>query len=156
MNVTRSLRAAQALALGFLALCFSVTLVRAQAFNPVHSISQGKFSLPFEVQWVQAVLPAGEYSFSLESASLPALVIIRGKRKNFVIAAAGVAQRDSLGPSVLVVSSKGGKRTVRAMHLASLGLVVSYRSPKNQNKAKEELAQDPEVVEYVSILAGRQ
>src|SRR5947209_16374767 len=95
---------------GFLIACLCVGIARAQAVNPVSPVAHGRFILPLEVQCGHTVLPAGEYSFTLESKSLPAVVIIRGGRKSVVIAAAGVSQHDSSGFDALVVSSNGEKR----------------------------------------------
>src|ERR1700692_1527144 len=35
---------------------------------------EGKFTLPYEVQWNHAVLPAGEYSIRMDSKGSPAVV----------------------------------------------------------------------------------
>src|SRR5258708_25708457 len=68
------------LALGsLLAVCFTSGLASAQT-------DAGKFTLPFETHWGQATLPAGDYSFLLETGPGAKVEIIRaGKPVAFVM-----------------------------------------------------------------------
>jgi hypothetical protein len=63
----------------------------------------GEFTLPYEVQWGHAVLPAGSYRITFESAYRPALVRRTGGRGIVFVKAAFVdqAQRDQ-GTALLV------------------------------------------------------
>jgi hypothetical protein len=48
---------------------------------------QGKFTLPFEVHWAGSTLPAGDYTFEMESQGSPYTLYIRGQKANVVIRA---------------------------------------------------------------------
>src|SRR5260370_259995 len=54
------------------AVCVSVIPVSAQ------SAVKGSFTLPHEVQWQGATLPAGDYTFDMKSLGTPARIIIHG------------------------------------------------------------------------------
>lgn len=152
MNLARSLKAVKALALGFLVLCCSAGLAMAQALNPIGPVYQGKFTLLFEVQWGNALLPPGEYSFTLDSKSLPAVVVVRGERKSAVIVAAGVSPLDSSTDTALIIANQGGRHLVRAMRLPTIGLVVSYKLPK---AGREEITQASQAIDRVQILGAQ-
>ena len=60
-----------------LALCLFAGAANAQHF----AASRGSFTLPFEVNWGTAVLPAGDYTFTLGSFGMsPILAIEKGSR----------------------------------------------------------------------------
>ena len=65
MNTNRSFSLVRILALAAGVLCLSASLASAQ------SAMKGEFTLPFEVHWGKAVLPAGQYSFNLPTTSAP-------------------------------------------------------------------------------------
>jgi hypothetical protein len=48
---------------------------------------QGKFTLPFETHWGGATLPAGDYTFTLASASSPYTIYIQGQAGSAIIRA---------------------------------------------------------------------
>ena len=50
---------------GLIAICASASSASAQ------NAFQGKFTLPNDVRWANATLPAGDYSFSLSSRQCP-------------------------------------------------------------------------------------
>ena len=51
-------------------------------------VFRGKFTLPYDVSWQSTVLPAGEYSFTMDSLARPVRIIVRGMGK-----AGGAARR---------------------------------------------------------------
>lgn len=81
----------------------------------------GRFALPYEVHWNRAVLPAGEYTITVDSKSKPALIqSADGKRSiytNVPIVAASEAGRASV-----LVTIAGSERTVRSMNSPALGV----------------------------------
>src|SRR5258708_20542435 len=54
------------------AVCVSAIPVSAQ------SAVKGSFTLPHEIQWQSATLPAGAYTFEIKSFSGPALMAVHG------------------------------------------------------------------------------
>src|SRR6266851_4599336 len=102
--------------------------------------AEGKFTLPYEVKWNDAVLPAGDYTFTLASADQPARLIIRGPKGTMFIEAVATDQRNRNQHSALTVEQHGGTRFVRELYLAFLDRAILYRVPKI---SKEEQARGP-------------
>ena len=44
------------------------------------TVSAGKFTLPSEVRWGQPILPAGDYTHTLNSATFFSLLTVRGQQ----------------------------------------------------------------------------
>ncbi len=145
MNSTRSFTLVKSLVLGTLAASLSAGPVSAQ------SVYKGKFTLPFEVRWGGAVLPAGDFTFSLNSASLTGIFTVRGEKQTAMILPVAISDRASSGPSELLIAPSAGKRTVRALHLEELGLDFYYRAPKAEKQA---IAQAPELLQRIPILVA--
>ncbi len=147
MNSTRSFTLVRFLVLALLAACFNAGLASAQ-------VSAGKFTLPFETRWGRAVLPAGDYSFTLASGSLPAIVTVRGEgNAAMIMATGGTSQGRISDQSALFVVRSGGKATVRSMYLEHLGLTFYYTAPK---AGKQLVAQKPELIQPIPIsVAGK-
>ena len=59
-------------AIGFGSICAFVNPASAQ------NAFQGSFTLSHEIRWQSAVLPAGDYTFAMESAAVPCKMIVRG------------------------------------------------------------------------------
>jgi hypothetical protein len=90
-----------------------------------------KFTLPFEARWGPAILPAGEYSLSVESTNLSGFVIVRREPQGDAVAlvrADSWEQADFPDHSKLVVEQRGEKATVRAMYLEDRRLIFHYAS----------------------------
>ena len=102
MKKTRNFRHVR-FTLLLLAGSLCVGRLTAQAGEPV---SAGKFTLPFEVRWGQAILPAGDYTYTLNSATFSGVVTVRGNSKAVMIFVGTVSQ---LRPILADVSSKTNK-----------------------------------------------
>ena len=98
MKKTRNFRLVR-FTLLLLAGSLCVGRLTAQAGEPV---SAGKFTLPFEVRWGQAILPAGDYTYTLNSATFSGVVTVRGNSKAAMISVGSVSQ---LRPMLADVSS---------------------------------------------------
>jgi hypothetical protein len=130
--------------LALLTACMGASLANAQTVS-------GKFNLPFEVRWGQAVLPAGNYSFTLNSATdgPTYTVFVRGENHTAAIITSPILDRSSAGKSALIVERHGERGTVRALRLADIGLVISYPAAKAERPV---LAQAPALVQQLPIL----
>jgi hypothetical protein len=87
----------------------------------------GKVQFPSEVRWGKAVLPAGEYSLSIQSTERPVRVFIRsmdGKRA--AIAQAQIISDPKPGGSYIFTTGTGSGQLVRSMNLPQLGLSLVY------------------------------
>lgn len=135
--------------LGFIAICASANPASAQ------SASKGTFTLPEDVRWGNASLPAGDYSFSLKSAGLPAQIILQGPNGGAFIMTSSTDKRDQGESSNLTIERRGGTRFVRTMYLADLGLELRYAAPSIP-KHERELVQGPVSTEQVLIAMAKQ
>jgi len=110
---------------------------------------QGSFTLPTEVRWQGATLPAGEYTFTMKSVTAPNLIVLDGPSGSSFVSAI-VGDRDKIsGPSVLIVEHRAGKSIVRELYMAQLGLRLRYAVPKAPKEA--ELAQAPVTTERILV-----
>jgi hypothetical protein len=130
--------------IGLIAICASASSASAQ------NAFQGKFSLPNDVRWANATLPAGDYTLSLRSASVPAQVILQGPNGGAFILTSVTDERNEGGSSKLTIEHRGGISFVRSMYLADLGVELTYRAP-GLPKKDVELAQGPASIEQVLI-----
>lgn len=149
MKSVRNQTLVQFAVLGLLVLALWVGGAQAQQPSPT---TQGDFTLPFETRWGKAVLPAGDYSFSVHQVSdSTALVTVRGKKANAVVMTAAVDACQECGTSALIVLRQGGQRTVQALRLRSLRMTLYYAPPGRVN---ELLAQTPKTLERVPVLVA--
>ena len=88
---------------------------------------QGKFQLSSEVRWGTAVLPAGEYSFVMESAQRPVRILICSADCKIQAMAVTRATADAKpGASYLFITENRSGRTVRSMNLPQLRTLLIY------------------------------
>lgn len=101
---------------------------------------QGRFTLPFETRWGQAVLPAGEYELRFAPSDSPAVLVIRDVKSRRPVAYESIPGPDDAktGPSALVIGTKGTQRVVYSLRIAELGETFVYeRSPAHLSKNEE-------------------
>jgi len=95
----------------------------------------GKFTLPTEVHWGAATLPAGDYSFSVESSTpLPRLYVYRESNPSggYMF----IARAQDIVPAIseqdhLVLEQEDGEAFVTALQLESKGLVLHFAPSKS-------------------------
>ena len=88
---------------------------------------RGRFSLPYEVRWGQAVLPAGEYLFRFEDDKTRVFVVIQEAKSGKDIAyLAPVTTSEALGTSALLIADEG-ERVVQSLRVAELGETFVYK-----------------------------
>ncbi len=110
--------------------------------------AHGSFTLPHEVHWQNAVVPAGTYRFSLEPRGPSELLTLRnlsGNREGFIILV------NHVGPSVpsdldrLVLVSRAGKSFVRTLELPKFETTLHFTVPSETTKKELALASDTPV-----------
>lgn len=79
----------------------------------------GKFQLTSEARWGKAVLPAGEYTFTMQSVQSP-IVIQSVNGKASAMAAPVTSIGAAPGDSYILITGSGSERTVRSMNLPQL------------------------------------
>ena len=129
---------------GLIAICASASSASAQ------NAFQGKFTLPNDVRWANASLPAGDYTFSLDSTTMPGRVLLRGPNGGAFILTSASDNRNEGDSSKLTIEHRGDISFVRSMYLADLGVELTYSAPKTP-KQDVELAQGPVSTEQVLI-----
>jgi hypothetical protein len=126
MKTIRKFAFVRVLVLMAAALSLSASLAAAQ------SLQRGTFTLPVEAHWGKAVLPAGAYSFSVESMSSYPLVTVRaadGKIAGMFVAE-GVSTLSATAEQVLTLTRRGEEMYVSSLQLSDLQTVFEYRVPK--------------------------
>lgn len=127
------------------------TLISVAGANAQTSVFSGKFTLPYQVRWGQAMLPAGDYSIHFDSIHSPATVrSMDGKVSAFVFtASSGDSEK---GPSSLTIVTRGNEWTVASMNLPRAGVSLVY-SPLT--KAEREILAKAKQIETVPLVAAK-
>jgi hypothetical protein len=126
---------------GLIAICASAS---------AQNVFQGKFTLPNDVRWANATLPAGDYTFSLSSTTMSGRVFLQGPNGGAFILTSATDQRNEGDSSKLTIEHRGGISFIRSMYLADLGVELTYRAP-GLPKKDVELAQGPASIQQVLI-----
>ncbi|HME00900.1 MAG TPA: hypothetical protein VKM93_26765 [Terriglobia bacterium] len=139
MNWTRTSKLLRLLGLALLAACLNAGHASAQVF-------QGKFTLPFQARWGEAALPAGDYSFALDSTTgACTLRLYRQGKGVALIMAQGQSKNDSGTAALIVV-----RGTVRTLSLPKIGTVLQYAPHHGKRLAAPEERIIAQIVPVVS------
>ncbi len=126
MKMMRKFQGLQAVVLMAVALTLSASHVAAE------SLLRGRFQLPTEAHWGLTVLPAGGYSFTVESVGSFPMVAVRssdGKCAG-IFQAQSISQAKDSGQPVLTLTREGGEMFVSSLALGEMQVVLEYRIPK--------------------------
>jgi hypothetical protein len=103
------------------------SVVMAAVVGNAQIALHGKFQLASETRWGKAVLPAGNYSFTIDSTQLPVRIVIQSTDgKTGAIAQAETSVNAAPGGSYLFITGSGSDSTVRSMNLPQLGMSLIY------------------------------
>jgi hypothetical protein len=133
---------------------FAVVLLATCAFAGIANAQTlaVKFTLPFEVQWGRNVLPAGEYSVSIDSSAKVALV--RSANGNTVgFTPIPITATSHSGNTALFVMVRGNERLVRSLNLPTRGISLIY--PPTTSAQREMLANADRIKSVPVITAGK-
>jgi hypothetical protein len=113
-----------------------LTFICAPAFS---QNARGVFTLNHEVQWQSQVVPAGDYTFSVEMRGSVDIMTLRnadGAGSAFMLLVNDV---DSISPAakgafkdgklILASQSQSGRRYVSSMEVPSIGMVLHFAVP---------------------------
>jgi hypothetical protein len=119
------------LALMALGLSFSTLPAAAQ------SMVAGTFKLPMEAHWGPVVLPAGDYSFTVEQRSSSPIVAIRNANRKGVgmFLSRSVSQIAESENASLILTRSGEGVFVSSFQLGSIGLALEYGLPRSVESA---------------------
>ena len=131
--------------LGLAAVC--VTEISASAHGEV----EGTFTMPFEATWGKTLLPAGDYTISIEtlnsvqsvssiqSRRQPVLVTVRPKMGTGAVTMmiAFAVSKDAHTPEPDGLAFESGEKgtVVRSLCLDKMGLVIDFNVPKTKSGA---------------------
>jgi hypothetical protein len=126
MKMTRKFAWLRAVVLMAAALTLSASHLAAE------SLLQGRFKLPTEAHWGLTVLPAGEYSFAVQSVGSFPMVSVRsidGKCAG-MFQAQSISQAKDSGEPVLTLTREGSEMFVSSLSIGEMQVVLEYRVPK--------------------------
>ena len=112
-------------------LLLTAVLSLSTSYAAAQSTDRGTFTLPSAAHWGVTVLPAGSYSFSVETDGSYPVVTVRsmdGKIEGMFVAEA-VSQSDA-GAEVLTLVRRGDDMYVRSLNLTQLSETLEYKMPK--------------------------
>ena len=115
---------------------FFVALALALAPRAASALENqvGKFTIPFEVHWGGAVLPAGSYSISADSLNSSTMINVYKEDRpsaGFLIPAISWDATPTWSGKVqLVIDHKNGEAYVKELKVGSEGVALYYAAPK--------------------------
>jgi hypothetical protein len=90
----------------------------------------GNITLPFDVRWGGATLPAGDYTVELDEPQSFCIVrVFRGTKSVALIRSKGYSMQSSGANALIVVRGSAGA-TVRDLSLPGIGVVLHYTPHK--------------------------
>jgi hypothetical protein len=144
---TKLTRILAVVAIAMVAACVAASPASAQAAYA------GSFTLTQDATWGSAKLPAGEYSFVLESMGIPAKIVVRGPHGAQFVNTVASDRISADQPSNLKIQHRGTTRFVSEINLAELKLQLRYQGPKLPKD--EQLAMGPASTETVLIASAK-
>lgn len=99
------------------------------------AVYSGKFTLPYDVQWGKAVLPAGEYSLAMDTMTGPLAVRdAAGRTRALFYGSREHAKADQ--PTGLLVTIAGTSRTVRALNCPVWGANLVFKAVTREERER--------------------
>lgn len=129
-------------AFAFAAVCASAVPASAQ------SACKGSFTLSHQVRWQNVTLPAGDYTFDMQSVNTPSRMIVKGPNGSQFIAAV-VADEKTGEDSMLIVENRATGSYVKELRLSAIGRTFRYSVPKAPKDV--ELSQGPATTERILV-----
>ena len=146
MTQNRTCKLLAPIGLALLAVCFTASFATARD-------SEGKFTLPCETHWGTTLLPAGDYTFTLDSSPAGYILVLRdaARLRVNIIVNHGVSDHQTMARSELILVRTGGSYRIRALRLAPLELTLEYSIPK---EGKQLIAQNPQLLLRIPVKLG--
>jgi len=86
----------------------------------------GKFTLPYEVRWGQAVLPAGDYVIRMDSTASPAKISPANGSSAGVYTEYPLVEDSHMSGVYLTITNQANQRRVRSLNLPQLGKAIVF------------------------------
>jgi hypothetical protein len=123
---------AYATALMLSSLNFAPSLASAQD-------AAGTFTLTHEVYWQNAIVPSGEYRFTMGASGPSELLVLRnlsGNGASFMLRVTDTEASKTSDESQLVVVARSSRSYVSAMKLPASGLTLRFAVPETHEVAR--------------------
>jgi hypothetical protein len=144
-NERRSnMKTVKMLAILTLAMCAFTAAANAQSVT-------GRFTLPYEVHWGTATLPAGEYTIRMDSLNTATLVQSVSNSQSFFTRMPTMDNNSKL-PTSLVITSSRGERRVRSLNLPQYRRSLIYEP---LTKAEREQLAKAGQIQSVPVFTAR-
>jgi len=131
MNWTRNLKV-------FTKLGVATLMLGALAMSGnAQTAYRGSFTLPFETHWGAVTLPAGDYTFSLPSATVPYTLYVHGKGVSAIIMAATTDDRGVSDHARLNLVDTTDAHTVQTFDAPELGVTFVYPTPGKKHVGRK-------------------
>ena len=104
------------------------------------SIYHGQFTLPVETRWGTATLPAGDYTFTVSSASSQYSLYIYGQKTNAIIHILTAENATSRHAQLNLVDI-ADVHSVETFDAPELGLTFTYWTPTQKHMSSKEARQ---------------
>jgi hypothetical protein len=105
----------------------------------------GTIVLPTETHWGRAVLPAGEYTFKIDTSSMFSTVIVQSVSGTSaaIIVPESQSLPDHSAKLGLVLEKRDGEMYVKTLYVAEVGLVFNYGMHKKKPVMMAKMAAPP-------------
>jgi len=136
MKTLRSFSSTVALAMTVLGLMLGSSAAQ--------TVAQGKFTLAHDVHWQNALVPAGDYEFSVDRSGGSQFLMLQraGTRSTgFFLMIPSSSSSASSGVDKLLIVVRGDTRFVSAMDLPEYGVNLGFAVPEHAVEASKPLAQ---------------
>jgi hypothetical protein len=101
------------------------TFVFTAAANAQPSFA-GKFTLPYEVRWGKAVLPAGDYVIRMDSTASPAEISPANGSSAGVFTEYPLVEDSHMSGVYLTITNNANQRRVRSLNLPQFGKAIVF------------------------------
>ena len=124
----------------------AVVILSALNFSPSLAFAQdaaGTFTLTHEVRWQNAIVPAGEYRFTIGATGPAEMLTLRkmtGNAASFMLLVTDVETSQASAPSQLVVISRANGRFVSTMQLPEFGVTLHFAVPAETREVAQAAA----------------
>ena len=139
MKTNRSHKLVRYLIFTGLAVCFSAALLSAEDWRTT-------FSLPFETQWGETVLPAGDYCLRFKDAGYKPMQLEQGTRFIAFLPVSTNETPRTPAKSQLLIVREGNRATVHILYIAELGTAFHFKVPERYEVYTQLIARSDEPV----------
>jgi hypothetical protein len=118
--------------------------------SAVASEASGKFTLTREVRWGSIVLPAGDYTYSLEQRGSPVLLLRAASGQPGFLVMARTIESVATESDSLVLQRHGDEWFVSEMVVGSVGEELSFAAPETHPVAAHKKGAGPDKIASLS------